>query len=255
MIKYLAMILLFTAGYLGAQTKVTVLEVRENRTKTFETKKNSFNFNNDSLTIKMDFKKTGLVAATKYMFQIESAKDSSGKDLKVKGYKSDEFREIEREHMFFGMNENEKDPNLLRLELNLDQSSRAATAVSVKGNLLLKIGDQSAAYFKNVTAMSNQLLKNDLLTKAGVKITVVKGNDKEVQMSISGKQDAIASLKLVNKKGEDASNGSMSSSFGGSTTRTLYIKDGMKDLMLKVMVLGNMKEVKVPFNLEKLELP
>ncbi|MCM8543511.1 MAG: hypothetical protein NE328_24800 [Lentisphaeraceae bacterium] len=254
MIKYFTMALFLTAN-LAVQAQVQVKEIRENRSQKFETKKNSFNFNNDNLSIKMDFKKIGLVAATKYMFQIESAKDSTGKELKIKGYKSDEFREIDRKHMFFGMKEEEKDPNLLSLELSLDQSSRTATYVSVKGNLVLKAGDQTAAFFKGVQAMTNQELKHDLLTKAGIKISVLKGSDTELKMSVSGNTEAIASLKLVNKKGEDASNGSMSSSFGGATTKTLYIKNGMKDIMLKVMVISNMKELKMPFNLDKLKLP
>lgn len=255
MVKYFTLVLLVSGFYLSAQTKVTVNEIRENRSKSFKVKKNTFNFNNDSLSLKLDFNRVGLVAATKYMFQIDSAKDSSGKELKIKGFKSDKFREIDRKHMFFGMKEDEKDPNLLRLELSLDQSSRTSTSITVKGNLLLKIGDQNATYFKKVTAMKNQELKNDALTKAGVKITVIKGTDKELKMSISGNKDAIADLKLVNAKGESASNGSMSSSFGGSTSKTLYIKNGMKDLMLKVMILSNMKEVKVPFSLEKVALP
>lgn len=253
MIKYFTIISIMLTGFLGAQ--VNVYEISENRTKKFEVKKNSFNFNNDSLTLKIDFKKDGLVAATKYMFEIESAKDSTGKALNIKGYKSDEFREIDRKHMFFGMKEEEKDPNHLRLDLTLDQSSRTATSVSVKGNLILKSGDQTAAFFKGVQTMSNQELKNNLLTKAGIKISVVKGSDSEVQMKINGNMDAIASIKAVDKKGEDASNGSSSSSFGGSTTKTLYLKNGMKDVMLKIMVISNMKETKVPFNLNKVALP
>ena len=159
------------------------------------------------------------------------------------------------------MKDDEKDPNLLSLELSLDQSLRTATTVDVKGNLLLQIGDQSAAYFKKVQAMENEELKHPLLKKAGIKIIVGTkssfggGSDNEVRMDLSGNLDAIASMKLVDAKGQDASNGSSSSTFNGKTSRSLNIKNGIKDVMLKVMIISNMKEVKIPFNLEKVELP
>lgn len=263
MFRYLALLTLLLPSFLNGQSKaeVKVMEIRENRSKKFEAKKNGFNFNNDSLTIKIDFKRIGLIAASKYMFHIESAKDSSGKALNHKGFKADEFRTIDRKYMFSGMKEEEKDPNQLRLELSLDQSSRTATSVDVKGSLLLQIGDQSAAYFKNVQKMVNQELKHKLLTQAGVKIIVGTksnfggGSDNELRMDISGKTGAIASMKLVDAKGKDATNGSSTSTFNGKTSKSLYLKNGVKDVMLKVMIISNMKEVKVPFNLQKIELP
>ncbi len=75
------------------------------------------------------------------MFQAELAKGSPGKELKVTGYKADEFREIARKHTFFGITEDKKGPNLLSLELLFDRSSRTASSMSVKGNILLKVVD------------------------------------------------------------------------------------------------------------------
>jgi len=242
---------------------VKVREMEESRKKTFASSDEEFhNFNNDSLRMKIDFQDEGFVSATKYKFEIIEAKDSTGKALKVKGFKSDEFRKIERQNMFFSSRKKDHNPNLLRLELTLDNTERTATSVDIQGNLLLKAGEQKAAFFKDVAKMVDKELAHDLLKKAGVTIIVGKkskfGNSSndQVRLEVSGKLDLVGDISLVNSKGESASNGSSRSGFGGKDNYSFYIDSKAKDdVFLKVMIATNQKEVKVPFKIIKQPLP
>lgn len=249
---------LFVSSHLWAEeAKITVRDIEESRSEKLVKEKSNFtSFNNDSLTVKIDFLKVGLAAASKYKFEIKSAKDSSGKELKQKGFKVDDFKKIDRKFMFFSSQDKERDPNLLRLDLQLDKSSRSAETVDIEGFLVVQGGDQNAVFFKNLKSIENQELKNTNFTKAGIKITFEKVNKGNVKFKITAGKDAISEIKLVDVNGKSLSNGSSSGGFGGVTSYTLYTNGEIgDDAMLKFMVISNLKEMKVPFKLNKLQLP
>jgi len=252
----------FTAFSLYAQDYVKVLKIDENRSKDLLKSENKFRFTNynNALKITLEFDKVGLVAATKYKFQINSAKDDSGKALKLKGMNAEKFKKLDRKFMYFG--DKEKNPNKIKLELSLDTTERKAKTVSVDGVLLVKAGDQSAVFIKNAAAMNQQKFEHDVLKKAGVNIIVGAksefGNDSQegISMEITGKLDAIAEVKLMDAKGKTVSNGSSSSTFNGKMFKKIYTKGKPgKDLMVKLMIITKEVERKLPFKLENVELP
>ena len=263
MIRNIVLISLLTTGFLMAEPTVVVREVEESRHKKFVQEDNGFkNFNQNTMVLKIDFKDKGFRAASKYKFEITSAKDSSGKELKEKGFNAGKFQSIDRKNMFFGMRDKNVDPDLLRLKLSLDSSARSATSVNIQGNLILKAGDQKAVIIKNVASMTNKEIANAVLTKAGVKIVVNpkskfgNSSDNQVRCEVSGKNDAIADISLIDSKGESASNGSSRSGFGGKDSYYFYTKGKPgNDVHLKIMIVENIKEVKVPLNIKNQPLP
>ena len=254
---FLAGALLLSTNILADEAKVTVREIEESRSEKLVKEKSNFtSFNNDSLKVKIDFLKVGLAAASKYKFEIKSAKDSTGKELKQKGFKVDSFQKIDRKFMFFSSQDKDRDPNLLRLDLQLDKTSRGAATVDIEGFLVVQGGDQNAVFFKDLKNKENQELKNANFEKAGIKVTFEKVEKDSVKFKITSGKDAIAEIKLVDVNGKTLSNGSSSGSFGGVTTYSLYTSDKIGDgAMLKFMVMSNLKEMKVPFKLNKVQLP
>ena len=263
--KNIVLLLAFLAAMsLQAQDYVKVLKIEESRSKEIQKAQNNSRFTNykNALKITLEFDKVGLVAATKYKFLINSAKDDSGKALKLKRMNADKFKKIDRNFMYFGSKDKDKNPNKLKLELSLDLTERKAKTVSVDGHLLVKAGDQSAVFIKNASTMVQQKFEHDVLKKAGVNIIVGAksefGNDTRegISMEITGKIDSIVEVKLMDAKGKKVSNGSTSSTFNGKMFKKIYTNGKpAKDVMVKLMVITKEVERKLAFKLENIELP
>lgn len=235
--------------------EVTVLKVSENRVLTL--KKEKFSSSNDGLTIEFEVKDANIPNASKYMFDIVSAKDDKGTKLELSGFRKDKFQEIDRKFMFFGNKNAPKD--MLKLKLNLSQTSRQAKTVDIDAKLKLTSGTPKEVIIKNVSKMKEKLVNHPILKKAGVKLKIgtksgFGSNKNSVSFQLDGKTDAVGSYVLIDKNDKKVSNGSSSFGFGGKTTYSLD-HNGEPGVSLKVVILEDFKEIAIPVKFKALKLP
>ena len=235
--------------------EVTVVQVSENRVLTL--KKDNFSSSNDGLTIEFEIKDSKTINASKYMFELVSAKDNLGTKLQLSGFRKDKFQKIDRKFMFFGNKNVPKD--MLKFKLNLSQTNRLAKTVDVNAKLKLTSGNPREVIIKNVSKMKDKLVNDPVLKKAGVKLKIGAksgfGDDKNtVSFQLDGKKDAVGSYVLIDKTGKEVSNGSSSFSFLGNTIYSLS-HNGEAGISLKIVILEGFKEVAIPLKIKGLKLP
>ncbi len=210
--------------------------------------------------------------ATHYGFiEVSSAKTDQGEELKlVKGSNfsfSDPHKEfvlIDRNMMFMGMSDKPEDE--LAIDLKFSVPSRVTKRIEyLDGSLKLLTGEKQDVVFKRIQSKTGQVLTNPILEQAGVSIKINEpgqamlssGNhDREINLQLSGKVENILGIEVVDSHGVSMVSSSMSSTFGGSTTRVIETTERIgPGSRLKVQVVINTETVLVPLKIRALAMP
>jgi hypothetical protein len=227
----------------------------------------------------------GVAGARKYgKLNVTEAKDDAGTDLtqKPKGgpeFESEQFREVREPESFGGFGDREKKPKPTGFDVDVRLSTvparQAKTLRVVHGEMVvLAGGEKKIVAVKSIPQHYNKPIEDAALKAVGVTFTmldpekkaadlgviILGGGDrkKSVPVQITGNVDAIASVKFVDKSGQDLGQGSMSQNGQPADKRTITYELSQPvsdDVTLQIEVWPGQKIVKVPFELKDVKLP
>ena len=210
---------------------------------------------------------TGDVAARAEKFgfvQITKAEDDQGKALKPReGFgmntnPHDRLVDVDRDSMFFW--EEEKPKDRLRVTLHFDAPARSSKALkTLTGKLkLFVIKERKEVIVADILSMQGKTIENELLKSAGLSIKIAKVDEKSkaVTLETTGNEDNLLELALINAAGKEINIATMTTTFGGRTSRSLQPVEAVPaDARLKLTIGIGQETVEVPFSFTDVPLP
>lgn len=208
--------------------------------------------------------------------KIKSATDDAGTDLTQKGqgpsYAMKGMEEI-REPMVFGNSRHEEKPKPTGFEFKLTlptPSARAAKTFSCSATIdVIAGGEKKIVAVKDIKSHLGKPVQDPALKAVGVHFelvdpanrksmgVLVSGNgDNTVSAIISGKIDALASVRIVNAAGKKLNNSSTWSDDGGSRSIFYICNDPIpSDAVLELEVWPGQKTITIPIEIKNQALP
>jgi hypothetical protein len=179
-------------------------------------------------------------------------KDTFNEAAKFKAYSNEFFRKSN-----FG---NKGKPTAPQVELSLAQPKRSATKiVRLRGTLsLAEQGTIQTVELATLKGAGKQTLAIPAGANLGVTTDIAAGEDvRSIGIEITGDENALESIEIVDASGKAVSSGMSSWSFnGGPAHKTLSLKKPLDNSMkLVAKVALNRKISKVPFDLKDIALP
>lgn len=237
---------------------VEILDVRRAHLKTPKPE-NRFSFDRPGLKLVIEVQGEDVLRASQYgMLELDAATDNTGAKLKFNEESFSfndirkEFVEVDRSQMFMGEENPPKD--VIRVELALESPARAAASISLRGKLQLK----KVATVDVVVPATPGEVKNEELTKAGVKFKVAEASDENSFVyEVSGKLEALFDATVVDAQGKPFEiRGRMSSGGGESSRREIFLEKPVPpDAKVRLAIVTKAEVVPVPFDLKDLKLP
>jgi len=260
---WVAMFVVLTAGFASAAVELKPCRIEETRSTQF-IKDNMGGFP-DSLKITLSLSGPEAATAVSYgELKIEEAVDNTGASListkKDPFNKGDKFQEFSNAFSRKNAMEDKRPVADPQIEINLAPAKRDAKKIARLRGAVSITGQGTLKTVELTGLKPGDKKKMDLPANAGVTITTninKDGNQNELEVEITGSEDAIDSLEVLDASGKKISNGASSWSMGtGPVHRTLNLEkplDATMKLVAKVSV--DRKTIKVPFDLKDINLP
>jgi len=269
----LSLVALLSSVAPAADAKVTVraVAVSESRGKALveEEAKNGVSGPAQITTLRVTLELAGdaIPGATQYGGLTFKATDDKGNVIKPLenpfAPKGKTFAALDRTLMWLGRDDAPTDR--IRLDLQMEASRREASKIAtLDGSVKLLTGTPVDVLVTEPEKTVNKQLTNHELVAAGLKVTLTTFNAKGgvvgsyVKAKVSGKLEAMGKIDVVDASGKSLSQGSgISHGFaGGPSTYEVFgdapLPAGAK---VKIMILSDVKEIEVPFQLKDIVLP
>lgn len=255
-----ALLGLSLAGFAAAAVYVSPFRIEETRTAAFAEDK--IGHSPEQLKIVLSLKGPEAQSSVRYgNLHLDQAVDDRGTDLipaKDSFNRGDKFEEYS--NAFFrksglGRNDTPADPEV---EIVLGLPKRAATKIAhLRGSFdLAEQGTIKTVTVPDIATPGSKKL--DLPAAAGVQITTTVDADKKtsVGMNITGDEDAIESIEVLDSSGKKISNGMSWFLGSGPKHKSLDLESPLDATMKLVVKLAvDRKITKVPFDLKDIALP
>ncbi len=176
----------------------------------------------------------------------------------------DNFIDIDREMMFAF--EPNKPTDLIRMELGFEPPLRATRAVTLTGQVALLVAErQQEITFEDVRSLGTTALNHPTLTNAGLQVMLQKKTPtptsfedpaRSIHLDITGPNESITSMKLIDDNGRVIDTMRMWQSIGSQTS---YSLQGFEELPstthLHMTIAVGQQRIDVPFGFKNVALP
>ena len=259
----LAAVFVAMAGLAQGAVELTVFRVEESRSAALA--KDTIGHVSDNLKVVLSLKGPEAESSIRYGdLKLQEAADDKGASLipakaifddsaKFKDYPNAFFRKFDLKQ--------KRPAAAAQIEFHLAPSARAATKI-VRLRGTFSLAQQGTIKTVELTSLksSGDKKKLDIPAEAGLGITLVvkPGKDvKSIGLEITGDENALESIEVLNAAGEKVSNGISSWSFNnGPAHKSLDLEKPLDDSMkLVVKIAVDRKIVTVPFDLKDIALP
>ncbi len=210
-------------------------------------------------TFTLEFQGADLEGVTHWFgLKLTAAQDDVGTDLRVDRFGQDAGGEspeaIDRDHMWFGADEQPTDR--LKLDLDLGPTPRKATELKrLAGTVTMRRATLETATIGGISKRVGKRLEHPLLKDRGVTIDVEAFGDGSIELKIRGELAAVTGFGVVDAAGNDLEAGSSYWSSGDEKSLTLSEDriDERSKLVFKVATAS--EDFAVPFEVKGLKLP
>lgn len=249
-------------GLANAAVELTPFRIEENRSVALV--KDSIGHPKDKLKVIFSLKGPEADSAVRYgKLQLDEAVDDKGTNLipakdafdeagKFKKFDNDFFRQIDLEH--------KRKPADPQVAVELGLPKRTATKIArLRGSL--SVAEQGTIQTVELTGLKPGDSKEmKIPAEAGIGITamVEPGDDvHSVAYTVSGDENALESIEVLDASGKKVSNGTSSWSFGSGPAHKSVDLDKPLDASMKLVakIAVGRKTTKVPFDLKDIPLP
>lgn len=192
---------------------------------------------------------------------VTAATDDQGRSLKgtSRGF-SARFGKIEREHMWFFMDEKPQDK--IKVDVRLEAPQRSAKALKrVAGSIKLRKVETTDVLVGDLASQVGKQVENATLKKLGVTLTVEKFQPQNrgelLKFKLTDPKELVVEYDLIDADGEQINRSAGAFGFGDSKTVTLGAgsKPAPANARLKLIVTTKEQEISVPFEVKDVKLP
>lgn len=193
--------------------------------------------------------------------EVTAAADDKGNRLEglSRGF-STRFGKINREHMWFFMDEKPRDK--IKVDVRLEAPPRSAKALrGVAGSIKLRKVQTTDVFIGDLASKVGKQVDHAALKKLGVTLQIEKyepqNRGEYIEFKLTDPKELVVDYALVDAKGEAINRAA--SAFGFGDSKTVDLGGGSKaapaNARLKLIVTTEQEEISVPFEVKAIELP